>query len=237
MSTRPTPVLTPDRPVPASPAYSGIPAGTNYGAYPGEQPNYTQGFTPDMWLAPEIQKRLDAIAMDPRGLSKYREEALRTGPSAWATLSKQNQKLQASASKQKMRRELSGNVAGAESALAMRGGLTSGARERVAKSGNRDFLDMSQNLERQRGLNDVQIDVNDEQNRISQLGALPGMEVAAMQPEFEKTRLYGQARQADNAGRANDIQQFNSWNQNAWNKKMEAWGTNRTAQATENAGK
>lgn len=224
-------------PSPASPAFSGIPAGTNYGAYPGEAPDYTQGYRHGMELAPGIQHQLDDMQLNTGGLEQYRREATRSGPSAWAALSMQKNRAEESAMRQKLGREAAGQTAEGESALAMRGGLTGGARERLRSGATKDMLDMSQNVGRQRGLNDLQIGTQDEQNRISQLGALPGMEVESMQPGFEKLRMSGQAQQMDQQNYINEAIRKNQYNQDIWGKKMEAWGANRTAQATENAGK
>lgn len=202
------------------------------------RPDYNQAYDPaTMSMLPEIAKMLEAIQMDKRGLEKFRGEALREGPSAWAKLAQQKQALEEKDARERGGREQATRAAEARANLAMRGGLTSGARERVAKAGMKDYLDMSQEVGRQGGLNRLQIGMNDEQNRIQQLGMLPGMEAAALQPELEKTRLHGQARQYDIEQAVKEKQARNAWAMDQYKEQMSAWAANRQARATENAGK
>lgn len=211
---------------------------SSYGQWPGGAPEYQPAYNPlTMNLNDALSKRLSGIEMNKQGLEKYRSEALRTGPSAWASNEMKRQLAEEAASKQRMGREAAGRTAEGESALAMRGGLTSGARERLQHDATRDYLDMSQNLTRQAGLNQLQVQSQDEQNRVSQLGQLPGMEAAALQPDLDKARMEAQARAADIANQVGEGNRRNDYNQTTYGQQMQAWGANRTAQATENAGK
>jgi hypothetical protein len=199
--------------------------------YPNYQPTWD-----DSWaMTPELNARLSGIQMDPRGLNKFRDEALRNGPSAWANLSRSQNQLNTLTARERARKESAGTEAQARSTLAMRGGLRSGTRERLAKEGMKDYLAMSQDATRQGQANDLQIGINDEGNRIQQLGMLPGMEVAALQPEFQKLSLWGQGRQFDTTGKMKNAQSQNDYNASKYGEYMKATGAFRTAQATENA--
>jgi hypothetical protein len=177
-----------------------------------------------------IQKQLDAIPTDMSGINAYRAEALRTGPSAWANLSKISSAAQQANQREASLREAAAQTAGEEDRLASSGGLSSGARERAAEAGGKNYLNMSQDLTRQGNLNDLQIGINDETNRVQQLGALPGMENTAMQPLFQKASILTNAQQAQNKA-------LNDWNSNLYNQQMTAWAANQQANATANSGK
>lgn len=209
-----------------------------YGAWPGNAPAYQRAYDPlSMSLFSKMQTLLSGVQPDQRGINAFRDQALRSGPSAWATTEMDRQNLEESSARQRLGREAAGRTAEGESALAMRGGLTGGARERLREGATRDYLDMSQNVGRQAGLNRLQIQSQDEQNRIGQLGQLPGMENQLFQGQLDKTKLLGQVQGLDTAAVIAENQRKNDYNKGTWEKQMEAWGASRTAQATENAGK
>lgn len=130
--------------------------------------------------------------LNTQGLDKYRQEALSTGPSAWAGLMGQQQSEAYKKAQDLASGKAAGGVASAESALAMRGGLSSGARERLQKQGVLSKALAGQDLASQHAGNLLQIGINDEQNRMARLGALPGMEVQAMAPAIGQQQLQNQ---------------------------------------------
>jgi hypothetical protein len=208
-----------------------------YRSKPGDI-QYSPGYDPKtMGMMPELQMKLDALNMDKRGLDKFRLEALRQGPSAWAKLARKDQALQAMDARERGAEAARGQSAQAMDDLASRGGLTSGARERIATEGAKNYLNMGQNVARQQNQNNLQIGMNDEQNRITQLSQLPGMEVQAMQPDFQKLQLWGQGRQFDVGNQINENKSKNAFDMGQYEQKMKAWAADRQAQATEKAGK
>ena len=136
----------------------------------------------------------------------------------------------------------------ARSALASRGGLRGGAAERIARGGMLQGQQMNQQLGMQAAQNRLGIMTEDEKQRVGILQALPGMEVQALQPEFEKDKMTGQARQADIQNRSN-TSQFNILQALADKKQRDAaamaeyqsamsgWAANKQADATMDAGK
>lgn len=197
----------------------------SYGMTP-TRPDYIVGYDPKtMSLSDYLSGKYDQS-----GMNAFREQALRKGPSAWATLSKQQQAALQGNQRESGAKEVASQTAQAEDNLASRGGLSSGARERAATEGSKNYLAMSQDLARQGNLNDLQIGVNDEQNRIQQLGMLPGM-------EMQQAGMFEDARGKDIANTTAENARRNAYNQNIYDQQMGAWGANRQAQATENAGK
>jgi hypothetical protein len=207
--------------------YDGMPA------YPGYNPIYDPS---TMALLPYAESQLQGIDPNTKGLEQFREEALRTGPSAWARMARANQYAEEANQRERGGREVAGQTARARADMAMRGGSTSGARERIAQGGVKNFIDMSQNVGRQGTLNRMQVDINDEQNRVQQLGMLPGMEVQAVQPKLQKAQMMIGSRQGDvqNAMMAN--QSLNKFNMDKYNTEGQIWGAGKQADATARSG-
>lgn len=190
------------------------------------RPNYITAYDPaTMSLTDYLQGKYDHSGYD-----QFKAEAMRKGPSAWATLAKQSQGAQVSDQREKGAAQTNAQTAQAMDEVAARGGLSSGARERAATEGSKNYLSMSQDLTRQQNLNNMQIGMNDEQNRIQELSQVPGMEQGQAQ-------MWEGAKQQDTANTLAENERRNSYNSNVYNQQMQAWGANRQAQATENAGK
>lgn len=205
---------------------------------PPPAPGYMAGFDPaTMSLTPEMMARIGGLRMDTRGLEAFRNLALRGGPSAAARIMERKSFAEEADARERAKREARGTAAEARTELAMRGGLSSGARERIATGGARNLLAMSQDTGRQGNLNRMQIGINDEQQRISQLSMLPGMEQGLFNSLLQKENLWARARESDIARAMQENQNRNSYNQNLYAQQMQAWAAQRQAEATENAGK
>lgn len=207
------------------------------GEYQGEldammakYPGFKDIWTPDMAMLPELQQKLDAIVVDKRGINKFRDEALRSGPSAWSAMAKKNQELSELSARERGLKESAGAEATARSQLAMRGGLRSGSRERLAKEGVQNRMVMSQDIGRQGDANRLQIDMNDETNRIQQLGMLPGMEAQALQPDFQKLTMWGQGKQFDTGNKMKQSQGQNEYENGKWETYMKGYAANKDAE-------
>lgn len=202
------------------------------------RPNYVPGYDKNsMRMEQDLEGRLSGINVDQRGMNKYRQEAMRSGPSAWAQMAGRQQDELAQDAQNKAGKQSAGQAAEARSQLAMRGGINSGARERIAQGAAKNYMDMSQDIGRQATTNKTQIGMNDEQNRINQLQALPGMENAAVANEMDKTKLWGQAKQFDVGQMTAEQERRNAFNMGNYHEQMQAWGAGKQANATANAGK
>lgn len=198
-------------------------------------PGFQDVWSPDMAMGPELQQKMDAIQLDKRGINKFRDEALRSGPSAWQSLAMKNQDLSDLTARERGAKEVAGTAATARGQLAMRGGIRSGARERIARQGQRDYLAMSQDTNRQSDANKLQIQMNDETNRIQQLGMLPGMEVQSLQPDFQKLTMWGQGKQFDTTNQMGNKKGKNDYEQKKYEEYMKGYAANKDAQGQEDA--
>jgi len=117
----------------------------------------------------------DMSWMDKRAADTMFQRGTEAGPSQWAKLAEQKQRAEELQAREDISADMAGQLAGARSQLAMRGGLGSGARERLATSG-------------QRGL-------NAERQRLARQGQLSRMGLG-MEDQSRKDRMLGQAAQA-----------------------------------------
>jgi hypothetical protein len=95
--------------------------------------------------------------------------ALATGPSQWANLATYAQQLNADNAIDAGVNSSAGNTAAADAALASSGGLSSGARERVQESGQKDLMSMAQGVDQTLANNTLSISQQDLLNRQNQL--------------------------------------------------------------------
>lgn len=209
-----------------------------------------QGLNPDgSPIRPEYQTLLDPATgmlkeqyllnlsgIDPtqlEGYSKYKQEALRTGPSSWLNLALQKQQAEEAAQRGAAARQSLSSAAMARSQLAMRGGLGVGSRERIARGSGLDLMRARQNVLQQGGINRLGLQTEDERNRIAQLQNLMGSEVDL--GKFNKT-LEGKQKEfnimkALEEKRAKDVQDLS-----VYQEQMKKWAAERQAQATERSG-
>lgn len=199
----------------------------------------------------EVDKQLAGNKVDQRGIDAIRERALATGPSAWATLQGKKQQQDEKAALDNVRAQTAGAVAGAQNQMAMRGGLSSGASNRIAANSVKDRIAASQGVRRQGQQDRMNLAIADEANKTDLLKTMPTTDLANAAFGLDKTRLstdvrlteQGNKLQADtgnaernlesdqfNAAAKNDITKFNRLNDIDAQKFNSAQGL--TAQTT-----
>lgn len=140
-----------------------------------------------------------------------KSQSMNKGLNPWASLALSRQRAMAENLKEEAAERSGAENAMAMGKLAAQGGLSSGARERVAAGGAKNYLDMVQDVNRQGELNAMNIGISDAENKMKMLDRAAGME-------------------------SQDIADANSFRQNVYNQQMQRWAAERQAQATENAG-
>ena len=203
------------------------------------RPEFESQLDPNTGLLkdPLTIKKFDPVELNTGGLEKMRGIALGEGESPWAKMMLERQGLEQSQRKDMAQSQLAGQTAMARSDLAMRGGLSQGARERLAQNSLRSGFNANQQLSREGELDRLNIGLADQQRRDSFLQQLPGQELAALEPQF-RNQSVDAARQQFNIGnaigekRAKDVADLS-----AYAEQMKAWAANKQADATANAGK
>lgn len=224
----------------SSPEWKNLPTGpqaTNAPAYINPLLGADGKPNPAMQMGPGVQSLLSGINQDPAALNKFTSEAMRTGPSPWATMAKGEQTQAEKTQRDQAAAQDAGGVAQAQASLAQSGGLTSGARERVAAGGARNALDTQQGIQTAGNENRLQIGMNDEQNRINELSQVPGMQEAALQIPLQKAQLQGQANQFDIGQTTGQAANQNAYNMGQFTLSNQLGAANAQANATAAAGK
>lgn len=174
-------------------------------------------------------KAISEFNPDMRGMEAYRERALGSGESSWAKLAKEAQALEEQKAKQAVQEQGASAGAQARSQLAMRGGLSSGAAERMAKSQSREGMRSLQNVGMQGQQARASINLQDEQARNQFIQQLPGMENDLAQ---RKT-----ATQQWNTQQAlNENMLSNARNLNQYNEQMKLYAAAQQGNAMRDTG-
>lgn len=196
-----------------------------------------------------LQNRLDDIQLDKRGLNAFRERALaQPGTSAWEQMMLARQGTEQTQARENAMAQGAQAAAQARAAMAMKGGLSGGAAERLSRDQAMMGLRANQGIARSGEQARQGIGLDAENQRLQALGALPGMEVQALQPDLQKTGMWQQmnqfnAQQQNTANQANQqatLLAMANANKNAtdvYGQQMSGIAAGRQATAVENSGK
>jgi hypothetical protein len=146
--------------------YSGRPT------YPGYESYLTAGGN----LPANLQQQ---SFLDTQALEEMRRRSLSTTPSAWASLSQEKQGLEQAQLLEQARQQALQGTAQAQTQLAMKGGLRSGAAERIARGGAENLMRAGQQVSGAGAMARQNILLQEEQNKLGLLQAQPGMETQA----------------------------------------------------------
>lgn len=190
--------------------------------------------------------------LDPTILNLIKSRATATGPTDQANYLLQRQGIEQADSLENLVRQGSSAAAAARGSLARSGGLTSGARERLANRNALAMLTGRQQNTRQGQLDRLGILSNDEGQKTDLLKSIPGF-------ENQRASTYGnfvneeagrrQALDLANRGYQTDIEKTNlasrlanqksrqEYDLGQYSELMKGYAANRQAEATENSGK
>lgn len=198
------------------------------------KPAYNSQLNPDGTMK-DVYK-YTAGNVDPTKIDSYnayKSQAMATGLSPWALMQKQLLDSQQQDATQKASAQSMQAGAQARSGLAMRGGLSSGTRERLAVSGQRDLMGANQGIARTGAQNLLSLGAQDAQMKQSMLGTLMGTDTQI--GEFNT----GQSNQGSQYNINNALQQQqgqNAWNMDTYKEQMDKWAANKQADATASSG-
>ena len=179
--------------------------------------------------------------LDLSGVDAMKDRATQVGPSAWANMATEQQRREESGLMDNAARQQMGAEANARAQLGMKGGLRSGAAERLASSGANNLALAGQGVRQQGALERGNIGIQDEMQKMDLLKQLPGAQLGAAQ--------YGSAVDTTNiankmgVGQYNinnqirDLEGRNAQNQFLYGEEMKTKGANATANAIASSGK
>lgn len=174
-----------------------------------------QGLDPSQW---EAYQRIKQEGMRAPGQN-----------SAWANIQLQKQGQEEAMARDAAAKQAMSGTAQAQSQLAMRGGLGSGASTSLAKDMQRQLLMQRQGVARQGIGARLDISSKDEAARQDQLGKLSGweMDIGKANKNVEQYNLQNLLKEAE--GRR-------AWDQEQYKEKMKAWAAEKEAQASSGGG-
>lgn len=214
-------------------------AAQNPGQYGGmpDYPTY-MGMEPDaLNLAGRAESMYGNVNPDRRALSQFNNEAMRTGPSQGAKLATQGQRYMAARGRDDAKLQQAGELAQARTALATKGGMRSGAAERMATSVANRGMDLNQQGRDTSAKANMQIGMEDEKNRVGELGNAVGMNQSAANFDLGKTQGLLGTYEGDINRNQLENTKANAFNLQRYGSQMQAWGAGKQADATANAGK
>lgn len=201
----------------------------NEPARPGYNPVFLSG---SMSMAPEAERLTSNIMPNQMGMNKYREEALRSGPSAWSKLARTQMAGDEGIQRDQLRSQAASSAADARSQLARRGGLSGGAAERLAMNSDRNAMMGTQGLAAHALQGRNQIATTDEANRMKMLGALPGMELEQIKPLQWSAEQQLAARRGDISNQMIETKNMNDFNMAQWIQDQQRIQAMRNADVT-----
>ncbi len=202
-----------------------------YGAALSMYPNFTgTGYSA---TSPQVQQATQGINYNPAALNQLSSEAMRApgSTSAWGKLAGEQQRINEQAALGQAATGARNQANQAQTGLAATGGLSGGARERVARSGANNSALVQQGVLNQ-GLSDrLGISQSDEQNRLSSLAAIPGLESGKVSSQLAIQSPYIQALQGDRNAYMQGQQTENAFNLGKYGELMKAYGSDQSTAA------
>lgn len=179
-------------------------------------------------LAPQYEALRDAKSGELKSSFKYdpmqseafkqlREQALSTGPSAWAQMQTQKQGMEEQNQRDMAAKSNMQAMNQANAMLARSGGLSSGAAGLQARAGARNALMANQDVTRQGMADRLGISMADEQRRQDSLKGVGEAELSGQRLNLQ-TML-------------GDVQSQRDFDLSRYQQQMAAWGSDKTANA------
>ncbi len=176
------------------------------------------------------------VQVDQRGIGAIRERALSQGPSAWAKMMTDKQKLEEQGARDQAAQSAQGQNAQAYNDLSMRGGVSGGARNRIAMMNSRNSMMAGQNVARQGMLDRANIGVQDETQRLGLLNNLAGLDFQQAGLD-ERNRAYSTDIQGRNINAAlSELDKKRMQDMNVYSEQMKKWAAGKSADAQAAAG-
>lgn len=195
--------------------------------------NQTTGYLDDKYT---LANQFDPIVLNTQGLDKFRQEALRDGPSVWAGLQDERLNQQNEYAMDNIMRTQRGQTNQAIADMASSGGVANASRERLAQQAMRNAMFNRQEQRQNFGDQRLNVQIQDEQNRVNQLGQLPGMELQALQPQFQNREFEAKAREFDINNALSERDASRAFEMDRYKEYMKDKAAQRQADATRDSG-
>ena len=163
-------------------------------------------------------------------LQALNAKSMQSGPSAWAQMQGQKLNLEQQNQLNAAARQAQGQNMQARSALAMRGGLSGGAAERLSRAGMQDINAARQGVMNQGSQNRLNLGIQDEANKSQLLGQAVNANMAQNAQNIGMGQFNVQNTLAEN-------QANNAQNLARYQEQMKGFSAGKSANAIANSGK
>jgi hypothetical protein len=113
-----------------------------------------------------LNNDLSGIQLNKQALEELRKRGLSEGPSAWANLAEQKQRVEEATNRDRAATQAASANESARSDMAASGGLSAGARERLARNSQRDLAATRQDVARGGSQDRLGINLADEEQKL-----------------------------------------------------------------------
>lgn len=167
------------------------------------------------------------------GYQAYKNEALRKGPSAWLNMSLDNQKNEQAQANDDVMASAQQSRANTISGLAMRGGASSGARERALRNADTDAMYGRQKVGAQGSMTRSALGMKDEENRLGMLGNFSKGEADIAR---FNTEAGAKSSEFNILNSLRDREGKNAYDLETYKEQMQKWAAEKQAAATAQSG-
>jgi hypothetical protein len=168
-----------------------------------------------------------------QGYNKFSQEAMRSGPSAWAQLQQQGVQNNLQQNKSSAARQAYSGMNQGLQNLAMRGGASGASRAMLARGSMRDLVNARQGAGLQAQTQGLGIQTTDEGNRIQQLGQLASSEQDI--GKYNKS-LEGKVSEFNMNSLLQDQRGKSAYDFGSYQEQMKKWAADKQAEATAKSG-
>lgn len=137
-------------------------------------------------LTSQLTGNVNGVNLDKAALNSLQQYGLNQGASPWLQMQLENQKRDEQNQMNQATSQMAGSDAQARTNLALKGGLSSGARERLARSGALGLNATKQNIANAGATSRLGLNIQDESNKLDILKQLPGLQLGASNFDLTK---------------------------------------------------
>lgn len=171
------------------------------------------------------------VALNTQSADLMRSKATAQGPSTWANLAEQSQRMEQSNALNQNNVSAQAGMNRGFNQLAARGGLSAGQRERLAMSGQRQQFGGQQNILNQGMQSRLNIGQQDEVMKNQLLGQSQQADLQSAN-FMQNQRIFNNDNRKFDIGNAlSDVRGLNAYNSGSYSDAMREWGAAKTADA------
>lgn len=171
------------------------------------------------------------ISMDQTAYNKYLGEATSNGPSSWASLAMDNNKMGTMNNLNKVGALGASTMADGMSNLQMSGGMNGAQRERAAMNSGRDMMKMRMDTLNQGNMNNSNILMQDSQNKMNMLPQAYNMSMNNAKFGQDERGYQTGINEFNLGNMLKDVGGFNDYNGNMYSEAMKGWAALKSSDA------